>query len=524
MLTPWTFMTATNIVAPATGIANKPAPKAAGILDLLDRNARLLVAVGVIAAYLPRLMRSLWVDEAGTYWMACKGPLAAIQRTSHWPGQSILFAVITSFFCIDESPLRDMLLRAPALLGAAAACYFVYRFAEDAIGTGAGCIAAVLFAFSPVTIEFAPQARPYALAMAAVAASCWTLYRWGQSRERSWLIGYVVSSVLVIYLHYLFCAIFAVHAVFLMYEFVVNRRLSRSSELLAGYFVLGLAATPLLKHILLLAHQAHTLPFRPKPSGLDLAGILIPPLYIVSAFGLALLVHLARPDRTPSAVRPSRGMLAMFLSWWVLGPVFLFATTSATTMQIFSERYVAYSGLGLVLLLTYSAYYAFGPRTASTWALALATFITAGNVLMLAGPPHPDLQELGPFMRVIRDESANTTSELPPVLFQSALVESNFYDWRSGDSPTSYLYAPFAAYPMKNKLLPLPMALTPEVKDHVSYLLQSDLKRATKVLFVPHDFAWVTWFTARFEQAGFRYRFIRLNAYWVIVFERAGTA
>jgi hypothetical protein len=52
----------------------------------------------------------------------------------HWPGQSILYAAITSLFCFEGSPFRDILLRLPALLGAAAACYILYRFANDAIG------------------------------------------------------------------------------------------------------------------------------------------------------------------------------------------------------------------------------------------------------------------------------------------------------------------------------------------------------------------------------------------------------
>ena len=121
--------------------------------------------LGLIAAYSPPLTRSLWVDEAGTYWMVRGGPFAAMERTSHWPGQSILFSAITSLFCLGpSSPLRDLLLRVPALIGGAAACYFIYRFAEDMFGRGAGRIGAVLFAFNPATVELATQARPYSLA------------------------------------------------------------------------------------------------------------------------------------------------------------------------------------------------------------------------------------------------------------------------------------------------------------------------------------------------------------------------
>src|SRR3569623_1089734 len=127
----------------------------AGLTGVLRASVRLLLALAFLGVYLPPLLRSLWIDEAGTFWMARGGPLAAIQKTRNWPGQSILYAAITSLFCFEGSPFRDILLRLPALLGAVAAGYILYRFANDAIGPGAGRLAAILFAFSPTTIEFA---------------------------------------------------------------------------------------------------------------------------------------------------------------------------------------------------------------------------------------------------------------------------------------------------------------------------------------------------------------------------------
>jgi hypothetical protein len=84
------------------------------------------------------LTRSFWVDEAGTFWMVHEGAIRAVQKTWHWPGQSILYSVIASFFCFDGSPWRDALLRIPSLVGIAAAGYFLYRIAERRIGDRAG--------------------------------------------------------------------------------------------------------------------------------------------------------------------------------------------------------------------------------------------------------------------------------------------------------------------------------------------------------------------------------------------------
>ena len=510
----------TNIIPSAPPAVNIPSRRSSGILELLDVNQGLLLILGLIAAYVPPLTRSLWVDEAGTYWMAYHGPLGAIQRTSHWPGQSILFAVITSLFCVSpSSPLRDFLLRVPALLGGAAACYFIYRFAEDMFGRGAGRIAAVLFAFNPATVEFVTQARPYSLAIAAVAASSWTLYRWVASRSRGWLSCYIVSSALIISFHYLFTVVFAVHAVFLCCELVLRRRFRRIGELFVAYAFIALLVSPLLPHVKLLVQQSYTLPFTPKPAVSTLGELLMPPVFIATVFVAGLLVHLASQPiggnvhlEAPAAV--------MVLSWWSLGPLLLFAVSNLTSTQVFVDRYVSYSGLALALLLTYAGYSTFGSRTGAIWAF---TVVLLGSALVLIRLAHPGPgdHELAPFMRVIRDESAGSARALPPVIFQSSLVESNFYDWKSGDrSAQSYLFAPFAAYPMANRLVPLPYRVTPEVEDYIRHELIADLKEQPKAILVTHDASRLTWFADRLAEAGFQSRVLHLNYYWVMVFER----
>ena len=510
---------AASILTPAPRALDKPSARALGLFGSLTSNARLLLALGAVVAYCPSLARSLWVDEANSYWMACRGPFAAIQRTSHWPGQSLLYAVITSFFCFDGSPLRDLLLRVPALLGAAAACYFLYRFAEDAIGAGAGRITALIFAFNPATIELATEARSYALAMAAVAASCWTLYRWADSRQRSWLAAWVVSSTLIIYLHYLFSFVFAVHALFLLYELGFKRRLARAGEMLAGYVVIALLTVPLAPHIRLLLHESHTLPFGAKPTAVSLAELLMPPAFMAGIFAAGLLVHFAWPDRAPEPPRLKPALPLMLLAWWCLGPLLFFAVSSTTTMMVFVDRYLSYSGMAFALLISYAGYSIFGKRRSYVWAL-LVVLLTTGNVLKLAGQWRPGDHEVGPFMRVIQDESANSGPHLPPVMFQSSLIESNFYNWRSGNSPQSYLYAPFVAYPMKNKLVPLPFSVTADVEDYVANELKTELKDEAKVILVLHDVIRIPWFDERFKEAGFNSRVLHLNDYWVMVFER----
>ncbi len=518
-------MTAPNVIENTPVLTVTPVRRnSPGLLDVLYGKASILAAIAFLVAYARPLMRTLWTDEAGMFWTAHQGPVAAIEKTWHWPGQSILYSVITSFFCFPGSPLRDIFLRLPALLGAAAACYFLYRLAEDSFGAGAGRIAAVLFVFNPLTIEFATQARPYALAMAAAAASCWTLYRWTLWRERRWLAGYVLAVALVFYLHYLFAVILIAHAALLAWEVIAKSRYMRIGELAAGYFIVVLLLLPVLPHMLLMFRESHTFQSvaHVETPGRELAGILLPPAFMAGVFATGLLVHLSFRREVAGRARPSSGLMAMLLVWWLAGPLLLFAISHMTSAELFTTRYVSYSGLALVLLLTYTGYTALGSRYGFVWAL-LAALLTTGNPLSLAATRGPGEQELGPVMQIVQDESKGRNT-LPPVLVRSDYTESDFKDWRAGNTPGSYLYSPFVAYPMNNALLPLPYRLTASVKEYVSQMLGAELKKQDKVIFITHDIFWIAWMDEKFEQAGFSNRWTKPNDYYVGVFERsAGT-
>jgi 4-amino-4-deoxy-L-arabinose transferase-like glycosyltransferase len=187
-------MLITKTTSYAPGKSEEVEIKQAGTKPIFWIAAALLLA----SVWVPRLFRSLWVDEAGTFFMAYRGPLEAIRVTAHWPGQSILYAVIASFFAFNGGPVRDVALRIPSLVGVLLAALFLYRLAEKGVGKHAGFLAAVIFLFHPTAIILGTQARPYALALAAVAGSCLALYEWVENRERRYLFGYVVASTLIV--------------------------------------------------------------------------------------------------------------------------------------------------------------------------------------------------------------------------------------------------------------------------------------------------------------------------------------
>jgi hypothetical protein len=488
-----------------------------GIKPIFWIAATLLLA----SVWVPRLIRSLWVDEAGTFFMAHRGPVAAIHVTSHWVGQSVLYAVIASFFAFDGTPIRDFALRIPSVAGILLAALFLYRLAEKGVGKHAGFLAAVIFLFHPSAIILGTQARPYALALAAVAGSCLALYEWVENRERRYLFGYIIASTLIVYLHYFFAAIFLCHAVYLGYVFVFERRLRYWHHLLASFGAIGLLITPLFPLMRSLLHEAHTLTFASAPQAAELSESLLPTMVAFGLFAAAILAQFVFPTGFRKPRPLSRSFSVLLFSWWFLTPVLFFAVSVATPMRVFLPRYIASAVPGQTLLLAYAGYSLFQTLTARCWVLC-AVLLSTASPLALWASRKKGAEELQPFVSIIRSQSLK---DAPPVFFSSPLWESNFYDWRAGMGNGSYLYTPFAAYPMKNRLLPLPFSLNnDEVKAHVAGVIESQLAGTREVLFVSRAFAgeegWNQWLIARMKEAGFNAEIKTPNSYYVLIFRR----
>jgi hypothetical protein len=505
------------------------APKAESIdksplETLLDKTTAMWIVLGVLAALIwgPRLLRSFWVDEAGTYWMAMGGPIAAIQKSWHWPGQSVLYSVVESFFCLKGGAFRELVLRLPTLGGMLVAAYLLYRLAEEAIGNGAGIITVVLFVLNPVAIYMGTEARPYGLALAAVAASSLALYRWVQGRERGNLVRYVIASTLVVYLQYLFSAVFCIHAIYLLFVFVVEGRSLKWKEVLTAYLTVGLLVLPLLPHLSLLLRQGHTLPFMSKlPSQSELVEFLQPHFLAWGLFISALLVQLLRRESLRQPFSLERSTLFLLVVWWLAIPTLFYAVARAGIIQVFVDRYVSYAIEAEALLFAAAGYLVFKSWAVRLWVI-VAVLIASPMEMKRAWTTGQD--ELRPLLQIIAAESKSANS-LPPVFFRSELPESTVGDWRSGlQKDDGHLYAPFIVYPMPNRLLPLPFHFTEEAKRYISAELNSDLRNEPEVIFITRDENWNTWVINRFNQAGFQSVNVQQpNGFSVIVFKRAST-
>ncbi|HVW84553.1 MAG TPA: glycosyltransferase family 39 protein, partial [Bryobacteraceae bacterium] len=426
----------------------------------------------------------------------------AIAHTSRWPGQSILYAVVTSFFCVGSPPLRDILMRTPSLLGSLVALFLLYRFAERIAGEGAGVVATAVFITHPSMIRIAVGARPYALAIAACIASFYCFYEWLQTGSRRYWMLYLAASVAVIYLHYLFAFIFFVQFLYLLLDGSVRRTASWGKVAISAA-VLAASTLPLWPALVLLVKNAHTLPFAGRPSPDQFITALIPLTSIFAATLAWLYIELRSQPGFPRDERRDRSGLILIIVWWLVGPLFFYGASTLSRMTVFVERYIAFAIPATCLLIAWGAVRIFPAKQLRQWLWIMAAILVL-NPPMLARFFRPGAEEYGPAIRII---NSLADRERVPVFVRSPLIESNYQNWKAGATKDSYLFAPIAAYPITGEMIPLPNILDDDARTYIQTTVAGKLAGADRILMLGHwDDVMLPWILEYLKERGYEVR------------------
>jgi hypothetical protein len=474
-----------------------------------------LCAAVFLLAWLPRMHWGFWTDEAGTFWMACKGWREAISRTGTWPGQSIPYSVLESFF-VSAGFWKEPLLRIPSVLAIAAAAWQLKRVAELVIDRSAGWLAIVPFVCAPEIVRFGTSARPYALALAASLASFRYLLEWQESQNKKTAAKYLIASVLTLHLHYLFGFIFVIQAAYLACCRVCGRRVGVGVPLAAA-ILLPVSMLPLLGVLRSSAKQAESFAHAVRPTFAQLLQACFPPAVLLAmGLGLLLLLVSARnPQWRRTRLRPE--FVFLLATWMILGPVVFFLIARLTDQSVFATRYLLFAFPAFVLFVVWVMSGLERPE----WRFLILLAIFAGTVL------HP-----GNLLLIFRDSpaswreplrliAAQSEGEAAPVFVASGIVESGWLRWADADPSTSRLFAALTAYPIRNQTNPLPYQFDDQVKKFIRDSHLADYNTGQRCfLLAASDSELGPWMSRYMGQLGFHAVTHAVNDFVVIQFRR----
>ena len=512
-----------------SGVPAKPAPrrvepKAPTIMNLPLR-VLILCAAAFLLAWLPRLHWGFWTDEAGTFWMACKGWRAAMSRTATWPGQSIPYSVLESFF-VAAGFWKEPLLRIPSVIASVVAAWQLKRLAELTIDRSAGWLALIPLICAPDMLNFGTSARPYALALAASIASFRYLLEWRESPGRKTAAKYLLASVLTLHFHYLFGFIFVIQAVFLAGCRVFGRGVSgrpvpgRAMGIglpLVAAILLPASMLPLVGVLRSTAQHADSFARAMPPTFTQLLQICFPPaLLLTTGLGLLLLLVSAKNPRWQPA--PLQRELVVLLATWVtLAPVTFFLAARLTGQSIFASRYLLFTLPAFVLFIVWII----AGFERLEWRFLILLAIFAGTVL------HPGSLMLAfkgsasSWREPLRVVESLSQGQRPPVFVTSGVVDSSWLNWRIQDPSTSGLYAPLTAYPIPNRVIGLPFLFGEPVQEFIRETDFSAYQPGQRLFLVAAaDSPLGDWMSNHLKTLGFRAQIQPINDYVVVQYSR----
>lgn len=468
---------------------------------------RLLFAAAVALFWFPRLSRGFWVDEAASFWIVKDGFARISQNLQVLSEQSVLYSYLSSVFFVG-GPHMELWLRIPSVIGVLLAAIILYKLTERIAGPGTGFLAVIPFCSAEAIVEIATNARPYAMGLPVILLSFWSLREWVQTGERKPLAIYCLCSPLIIHFHYLFGMVFVVQLVYLGAAWKMSRRFSLAAVAGAAALI-ALGALPLIRHILTLTTRSTAWKHAALPGLTTFFSFYPLNALLVAVLAIALFRFLY-----PKWFGPVKGLpfddTVLLLSWLLLGPLVLFAGTHLTGIALFSTRYLIYALLPFFVILALML------RQIGNERARLA--VVAGFVLNVAMYlPRIQLTEWRAPLAVAREMAGAEA----PIIVRSGFTDSSLHDLSGEPKASSFLFAPLAAYPIPNPVIPAPYFMDPAAERLILSAIDRYEKSHRRFCLLANEDADIfDTLPALFSRRGYSSTIQEVKGFKVILFEK----
>jgi hypothetical protein len=161
-----------------------------------------LLTAGVFLLRLSQIHQSLYGDEVWSYQDIAGHSLLSVISTVHTGAENSppLFFVLAWASAKLGDP--TIWIRLPSLILGTATIPLIYLLGRETVGRTAGLIGAAVLAFSPFSIYYGIEARPYATMAFLLTLSTLALVRAVRTGSRAWWLVYVLAAAAAAYTHY----------------------------------------------------------------------------------------------------------------------------------------------------------------------------------------------------------------------------------------------------------------------------------------------------------------------------------
>jgi 4-amino-4-deoxy-L-arabinose transferase-like glycosyltransferase len=416
----------------------------------------------------------LWSDEFVTEMIVSKNSLLDLVKTCF----EIPQPMPPFYFLLDRLVVgclgpSEISLRLPSAVFSLLTVYMVFSIGKILFNAEIGAFGALLCAINSTQIVYAQNARPYALCLLLSSASILTFLKWLRKGTPLNATGYVLSTTLLFYTHYIFFPLFLVQNLYFFF-LLRSRQPGRIPEApppdwrrwLILQSCVGIMLLPLSPQVgkIIEARRSLNWAFQ-LPQFKDFFLFLNPDTFFFSATitlillgvgvyfrGVSLKCEALLRGRATSSLGthpslPSPSL--MFLMLWYLVPLSLFFFLGRTSgINLFVERYLILSSLPTYLLIPSLALYLVREVVGRIFLAVFLLYYTAVT-------PVAYLSQKGEFSAGVpggnewRETLAvlkNPEFSSPLFLFQSPFIESDQLNFESDPMLFHYLSAPLHGF------------------------------------------------------------------------------
>lgn len=172
----------------------------------MNKKFALLIIISIIIlSFLFRVYdlgsESVWYDEGYSVYHAEKPILEAINilDQDRYP-YYILYDAILHFW-IKLFGDSEFSIRFPSVIFGILSIYVIYKLGELIFGTNVGLLASFILSITLYHIRYSQEARSYSLLVLLVLLSNYYLVKILENTERKYIIGYIISSIMMIFAH-----------------------------------------------------------------------------------------------------------------------------------------------------------------------------------------------------------------------------------------------------------------------------------------------------------------------------------
>jgi hypothetical protein len=356
--------------------------------------------------------------------------------------------------------------------------YGVFAIGRRLFSSEIGLFGALLCALDTTQIVYAQNARPYSLCLLLSCASILAFLRFVRTKDVQSQFGYVISTSLLLYTHYVFFPLLLIQNLF----FVWKKRTCRSDsceeylpswkQWLVLQGIVGLLLTPLVPQIATILCNRYSLNWSKElPHYSDFfcffngRFLFFASATTLTVMGLCLFLkgvwkgkmegasiqgrHSA--DNLPGNAFP--GDPFIFLMLWYLVPVALFFyLAKGPGLNLFVERYLILSALPTFLII---AAVPFGLTGRNLARLFLVIYVLH-YAYMEPGGYYREKREFSQGVpganewRETLAELRNPAYHAPLLLFQSPFIESNQLEFSANPRLFHYLSSPLDSFYVKD--------------------------------------------------------------------------